>query len=123
MESQHSVTDTADKFSQLVEDKGLRLFTRIDHAANAAGVDLQLKPTEVILFGNPKVGTQLMHCAPTVAIDLPQRVLIWEADDGTVWLAYSNPAFIQELHSIEGCDSIIGKVTALLAGLAAAATE
>ncbi|MBL4671710.1 MAG: DUF302 domain-containing protein [Arenicella sp.] len=123
VESQHSVKDTADKFIQLVDDKGLRFFSRIDHAANAADVGLQLTPTEVILFGNPKVGTKLMLCAPTVAIDLPQKALIWEADNGTVWLAYSNPAFIKERHSIEACDAILEKITSLLAGLAAAATD
>ena len=123
VDSQHSVADTANKFTKLVEDKGLRLFARIDHAANAAGVDLELKPTEVILFGNPNAGTVLMQCAPTVAIDLPQKVLVWEDADGSVKLAYSNPAFMKELHAIEGCDPVLQKITGLLAGLAAAATQ
>ena len=123
VKSQHSVKDTADKFSKLVEDKGLRLFARIDHAANAAGVDLELKPTEVILFGNPNAGTVLMQCAATVAIDLPQKALVWEEADGTVKLAYSNPAFMRELHAIEGCDPVLEKITGLLAALAAAATQ
>lgn len=123
VDSQHSVADTANKFTKLVEDKGLRLFARIDHAANAAGVDLELKPTEVILFGNPNAGTVLMQCAPTVAIDLPQKVVVWEDADGSVKLAYSNPAFMKELHAIEGCDPVLQKITGLLAGLAAAATQ
>jgi len=123
LESQHSAKDTADKFAQIVEDKGLRLFARIDHSANAAGVDLDLKPTEVILFGNPNAGTVLMQCAATVAIDLPQKVLVWEGADGKVWLAYNNPAFMKELHAIEGCDPVLEKITGLLAGLAAAATQ
>jgi len=121
--SAHSVKDTADKFAQLVEAKGLTLFARIDHSANAAGVDLELAPTELILFGNPNVGTKLMQCAPTVAIDLPQKALIWEDKDGAVKLAYNTPAHVKEAHSIEGCDPIIEKITGLLAGLAAAATE
>lgn len=123
VESQHSVKNTADKFVQLVEDKGLRLFARIDHSENAAGVDLELRPTEVILFGNPNAGTLLMQCAATVAIDLPQKALVWEDADGTVKLAYSNPAFMKELHAIEGCDPVLEKITGLLASLAAAATE
>ena len=123
VESKHSVADTANKFAQLIEDKGLRLFARIDHANNAAGVDLELKPTEVILFGNPNAGTVLMQCAATVAIDLPQKVLIWEDGQGKVQLAYTNPAFMKELHNIEGCDPVLEKITGLLASLAATATE
>jgi len=123
LESQHSVSETANKFAKLVEDKGLRLFARIDHAANAAGVNLELSSTELILFGNPNAGTVLMQCAPTVAIDLPQKALIWEDADAKVWLAYHNPAYMKELHSIEGCDPVLEKITGLLAGLAAAATS
>lgn len=123
LESQHSVKATADKFVQLVEDKGLRLFARIDHAANADGVGLELKPTEVVLFGNPNAGTVLMQCAATMAIDLPQKVLVWQGEDDKVRLAYPNPAFMKELHAIEGCDPVLEKITGLLASLAAAATE
>ena len=122
-ESQHSVQDTANKFAQLVQHKGLRLFARIDHAANAAGVGLELRPTELILFGNPSAGTALMQCAATVAIDLPQKALVWEDQAGKVWLAYPNPAFIKELHAIEACDPVLDKIKGLLAGLAKAATE
>lgn len=123
IESQNSVQATADKFVQLVESKGLRLFARIDHAKNAAGVDLELNPTEVILFGNPNAGTVLMQCAATVAIDLPQKALVWEDAGGKVWLAYPNPEFLKELHSIEGCDPVLGKISTLLSGLASAATQ
>ena len=123
VESNHSVEDTANNFANLVEQKGLRLFARIDHAQNAAAVDLELKPTEVILFGNPLAGTALMKCAETVAIDLPQKVLVRENDDGKVLLSYSNPAFMKELHAIEGCDPVLEKITGLLANLAEAATN
>ncbi len=121
--SAHSVKDTADKFAQLVEAKGLTLFARIDHTANAKGVGLELAPTELVLFGNPNVGTKLMQCAPTVAIDLPQKALVWEDADGHVKLAYNTPTHLKDVHSIEGCDPVIEKITILLAGLAAAATE
>ena len=98
------------------------MFARIDHAANAAGVDLELPATEVILFGNPAAGTKLMQCAPSIAIDLPQKALVWEDADKNVWLAYPNVAFLKELHSIEGCDPVLEKVSALLANLAASAS-
>lgn len=123
LESQNSVADTANKFAQLVEEKGLRLFARIDHAANAASADLELNPTEVILFGNPNAGTVLMQCAASAAIDLPQRVLVWQDANGKVSLSYTNPAFMKELHKIEGCDPVLEKITGLLAGLSAAATQ
>ena len=122
LESQHSAKETANKFAELIEEKGLRLFARIDHAANAASVDLKLKSTEVILFGNPAAGTLLMQCAATVAIDLPQKVLVWEDDEGVVRLSYTNPAFMKEVHSIDGCDLVLEKITELLAKLSAAAT-
>ena len=121
--SKLSVKDTADKFAQLVEAKGLTLFARIDHAANAKGVDLELAPTELVLFGNPNVGTKLMQCAPTVAIDLPQKALIWEDDDGQVWLGYNDPAHLAQRHNIEGCDEVLKKVSGALGNFAKAATS
>jgi len=123
IQSKHSVEHTADRFATLVEDKGLTLFTRIDHAANAKGVDLELRPTQVILFGNPLVGTKLMQCAPTIAIDLPQKVLVWEDADGSTQITYNNPEFLQAQHDMQGCEEIITKVSGLLAGLTSAAAE
>lgn len=119
VESPHTPKETADRFANLVAEKGLTLFARIDHQANAAGVDLELGPTELILFGNPVAGTALMKCAPTVAIDLPQKALVWQDADNKTWLAYPNPAHLKEVHSIEGCDPVLEKITGLLAKLAA----
>lgn len=123
IESQYSVTETADRFEKIIKDKGLTFFARIDHAKNASGVDLQLNPTQLIIFGNPKVGTLLMQCQATVAIDLPQKALVWQDDDGKVWFAYNNPEHLKELHSMQGCDAVIEKISGLLAGLAVAATS
>lgn len=123
LESPHSPKETADRYAALVVEKGLTLFARIDHSANAASAELELAPTELILFGNPKVGTLLMQCAPTVAIDLPQKALVWQSTDGTTKLAYTDPAYMKDIHKIEGCDPIIEKVSNLLAGLAQAATS
>jgi uncharacterized protein (DUF302 family) len=77
----------------------------------------------VVIFGNPKVGTPLMQCAQSVAIDLPQKALVWEDSDGTVWLGYNDPDYLKQRHSIEGCDQVIEKVKGALAGFAKAATE
>ena len=92
VKSVHSVAQTADRLEKVLEAKGMTLFTRIDHAAGAAKVGEELRPTELLIFGNPKVGTPLMQCSQTVAIDLPQKALIWEDNEGSVWFSYNDPA-------------------------------
>ena len=94
-ESHYSVKETADRFENIVQSKGLTLFARIDHQKNASGVGLELRPTEVIIFGNPKVGTPLMQCAQEVAIDLPQKVMVSEDANNKVWLSYNNPNYLR----------------------------
>ncbi|MDO6804073.1 DUF302 domain-containing protein [Wenyingzhuangia sp. 1_MG-2023] len=122
-ESRYSVAETADRFEHIVKQKGLTLFTRIDHQKNARGVDLELRPTEVIIFGNPKVGTLLMQCAQDMAIDLPQKVLITVVADNKVWLSYTNPEYLKKCHHITGCDTLIGKLSGVLGALSQAAVQ
>lgn len=122
VKSNHSVAATADRFAALVKEKGLNLFARIDHTANAAKAELELKPTQVILFGNPKAGTPLMNCAPTVAIDLPQKALFWEDNNGDTWLGYNDPSYLKARHDIVDCDPVLEKISGLLNSLATAAT-
>lgn len=121
--SAHDVHTTLDKLEDVLKEKGMTVFTRIDHAAGAAGADLELRPTAVVIFGNPKVGTPLMNCAQSVAIDLPQKMLAWEDADGQVFLAYNDPAYLQSRHLIEGCDQVLETVSGALAAFAAAATK
>ena len=123
LESKYSAKETADRFESVLKNKGLTLFARIDHQKNAAGVNLQLRATEVIIFGNPKVGTPLMQCAQIVAIDLPQKVLITEDLDKRVWLTYNNPEYIKGRHAIKGCDEGINKISLILNKLSIAATN
>jgi uncharacterized protein (DUF302 family) len=99
------------------------VFNRISHSEGAASVGKTLRPTELILFGNPKVGTPLMQCVQRVAIDLPQKALIWEDEEGAVWLSYNDPAYLAERHSIEGCEEVLKKVSGALATFAKVATE
>ncbi|KVX03122.1 DUF302 domain-containing protein [Shewanella frigidimarina] len=122
LESHYSAKETADRFESIIKDKGFTVFARIDHQKNAAGVDLTLTPTEVIIFGNPKIGTQLMLCNQMVAIDLPQKVLISEDADNKVWLSYNNPEYIKQRHNIAGCDKVISKISGVLSKLSMAAT-
>lgn len=123
LKSAHSVKDTADKLETVLNSKGMNVFGRINHAAGAEKAGLSLKPTEVVIFGNPKVGTPLMNCERTIAIDLPQKALIWEDDGGEVWLAYNDPAELAKRHDLTGCEAVIEKVTGALANFAAAATK
>lgn len=121
--SEFSVTETANRFANIIEKKGLKLFARINHKENAAGVDLELRPTELVMFGNPKVGTPLMQCTQRVAIDLPQKALIWEDEKGKVWFSYNDPSYLKQRHSVEGCDKVIDKITTVLGKLSQAATQ
>ena len=123
VESHYSAKETADRFESIIKDKGFTVFARIDHQKNAAGVNLTLKPTEVIIFGNPNIGTQLMQCNQLVAIDLPQKVLVSEDADNKVWLSYNNPQYIKQRHSITGCDEVINKISGALNTLSIAATS
>ena len=121
--SAHDVPTTTDKLVAALEEKGMKIFLRIDHAAGAKSVDMTLEPTELVVFGNPKVGTALMKCGPSIAIDLPLKALIWQDGDGQAWLGYNDPGYLSERHALEGCDKVIGKVTDALAGFAKTATE
>ena len=123
LESNHSVSATVDRLESLLKEKGMTVMNRIDHSAGAAGVGLELRPTELVVFGNPKVGTRLMQCAQSVAIDLPQKVLIWQDESGQTRLAYNDPMYLQQRHGIEGCDAALEKVSGALANFATAATE
>ncbi|MBB1383194.1 DUF302 domain-containing protein [Shewanella frigidimarina] len=123
VESHYSAKETADRFESIIKDKGFTVFARIDHQKNAAGVNLTLRPTEVIIFGNPNIGTQLMQCNQLVAIDLPQKVLVSEDADNKVWLSYNNPQYIKQRHSITGCDEVINKISGALNTLSIAATS
>jgi uncharacterized protein (DUF302 family) len=123
VKSNHSVADTSARLEAVLLEKGMNVFATIDHAAGAAKAGMELSPTELVIFGNPKVGTPLMKCGPTVALDLPQKALIWEDESGQVWLAYNRPEYLAARHGLEGCDEVLAKVSKALAGFADAATQ
>ncbi len=122
VKSTHSVKDTADRLVKALEAKGMTVFIRIDHAAGAKKAGLSLPPTELVIFGNPKVGTPLMRCDRSVAIDLPQKALIWE-EDGAVWLSYNDPDYLAQRHDLSDCAAVLDKVRAALGNFAKAATQ
>ncbi|MEP1215908.1 MAG: DUF302 domain-containing protein [Marinobacter sp.] len=123
IKSNYSTEATADKLEAVLEEKGMTVMNRINHAEGAKKAGLELRSTEVVIFGNPKVGTPLMQCAQSVAIDLPQKALIWEDSEGVVWLGYNDPEYLKQRHDIEGCDEVIEKVKGALENFAKAATE
>lgn len=122
VKSAHSVGDTADRLESVLKEKGMTVFIRIDHAAGARSVGQSLRPTELVIFGNPKVGTPLMTCRQSIALDLPQKALIWEDEKGAVWFSYNEPTYLARRHHVQGCQDILNKVAAALSNFAAAAT-
>lgn len=118
IESEQSYAKTVAALDRAIRSKGLTLFTRIDHAANAGKVNLELAATEVFVFGNPNVGSLLMAQSRTTAIDLPQKILVWE-DAAGVHVGYNDPSWLGLRHQLE--HPALGKISGLLAGLAGAA--
>lgn len=123
VKSSHSVKETTDRLVKALETKGMTVFNRINHAEGAKKIGKTLLPTELVVFGNPKVGTPLMVCSRGVAIDLPQKALIWEDAQGQVWLNYNNPNYLAERHGITGCQEVLKKVAGALKNFSTAATK
>ena len=118
-----SVAETADNLEKVFASKGMTIFNRIKHSESAKEVGIELRDTEVIIFGNPKIGSQLMKCQQSVAIDLPQKLLVWEDEDSNVWITYNDPAYLVDRHSIEGCDEVANTVSNALSNLTNAAAK
>ncbi len=114
--SPYGAPETMDRFEKIARDSGMNIFARIDHAAGAAKVGLSLRPTQVLVFGNPKGGTPFIECSQTVGIDLPLKVLVWEDATGHVWIGYNDPAWIGHRHGADNCPAI-GAISKALANL------
>ena len=96
--SSHSVDDTVAKLETMLAEKQVKVFAVIDHSGEAKRAGLEMPPTKVLIFGNPKGGTPLMVAAPSTAIDLPLKLLVWEDGEGKVWITYNSPQYLQERH-------------------------
>ncbi|HXW71832.1 MAG TPA: DUF302 domain-containing protein [Methylocella sp.] len=120
--SARSVTDALAAVEAALSEKGLMIFARIDHAAGAAEAGMPLRPTILIIFGNPRAGTPLMQAKQTVGIDLPLKLLVWEDEEGAVWLTYNDPTWLVRRHKI-GADAgpAVDAMGALLAAIARSA--
>jgi uncharacterized protein (DUF302 family) len=115
--SAHSALATVERLKTLLEEKDLQLFADIDHAAGARQAGQSLRPTRVLIFGNPQGGTPLMQSRQTIGLDLPLRVLVWEDEAGKVWLTYRKPSVLAEAHSVTDRDEAVERLDAALAGL------
>ena len=120
IKSAHSAKETMDRLEAQVKEKGLNVFARIDHAAGAAKIGKTLRPTELLIFGNPQGGTPFMECAQSVGIGLPLTALVWEDASAQVWLGYNDPAWIGQRHAAADCP-VVANLQKALAGLAGAA--
>lgn len=118
LKSPHPAAATMDRFEAAAKARGLNIFARIDHAAGAAKVGKTLRPTQVLIFGNPQGGTPFMECAQSVGIDLPLKALAWEDAQGQSWIGYNDPAWLAKRHGTD-CPAAAGLAKAL-AGLAEA---
>jgi uncharacterized protein (DUF302 family) len=121
--SAYGPKETADRLAAAVARRGMAVLARIDHAAAAAEVGMELRPTEVIIFGNPRAGTPLMQAVQTIGIDLPLKALVWQDEASAVWLAYNDPAWLAARHgALDGTDRILRAMTDALAAVAGEAT-
>jgi uncharacterized protein (DUF302 family) len=98
--SNHSVEQTVEKLKNMLQSTVVTLFALVDHSGEAEKVGMSMLPTKLLIFGSPKAGTSLMLAAPSIAIDLPSKILIWEDSKGKVWVSYNSPDYIKERHGL-----------------------
>ena len=116
LRSPYRVEETIERLETVVKGKGMAIFARVDHAAGAAKVGKKLRPTMLLIFGNPQGGTPFMECTQSVGIDLPLKALAWQDATGAVWLGYNDPAFIAQRHGVPNCQ-VVQKMSKALKGL------
>ena len=121
IKSPHPARGTMTRLENLVKERGLTVFARVDHAAGAARIGKTLRPTEVLIFGNPQGGTPFLECAQTVGIDLPLKALVWEDASAQVWLSYNDVAYLARRHTAPDCPAV-ENLRRALAGIAEAVT-
>ncbi len=115
VKSSHNVAQTTQRLSKILIEKGMKIFATIDHAKNAQAIGIKIPDTTLIIFGNPKIGSKLMHCQTSIAIDLPMKILISEDDQHDVGITYNNPSYLKNRHQVQGCDKVFSKVSQALA--------
>lgn len=123
IQSNFDVDETANRMERILKEKGMTVFNRIKHSEGARSVGIELRDTELLIFGNPKVGSPLMNCQQIIAIDLPQKALIWKDNTDVVHISYNDPRYLQSRHNVSGCEEVFTKVGKALAGITQAASS
>jgi len=123
IKSAHNVATTLDKLETALNKKGMTIFKRVTHSAAAKKVGLNIRNTELLIFGNPKIGTLLMQCQQTTALDLPMKALAYEDESGQTWLAYNDPAYLAKRHHVKNCSQVLQKMSKALANFTKVATQ
>ena len=123
LKSPHAVKVTMDRFEGAARARGLNIFLRVDHAAGAQKIGSSLRPTELLVFGNPQGGMPLMECSQSAGIDLPLKALAWQDASGQVWVGYNDPQIIADRHGVKECGPVIQILRKALDGLALEATK
>lgn len=123
VKSEFDVAETADRLENVLQEKGMTVFNRIDHSGGARSVGIELRDTVLLIFGNPKVGSPLMKCQQSAALDLPQKALIWQDDRDAVFISYNDPAYIQTRHDVPGCEEVLQKIDKALSNFTKAAAS
>lgn len=121
--STHSVKDTLDKLETIVTEKGFKIVARVDHAGSAEKNGFELRPTEVLIFGNPMVGSKLMQSNQSIGLDLPIKVVAWEDTEGVVHIGYNDPSWMVTRHNITDKAAVVEKMTGALGKFTDAATN
>jgi len=98
--SPYTVDETVNRLESVLAERGVQVFAVVDHSGEAEKVGMKMRPTKLVIFGNPKGGTPVMLAAPTLAIDLPLKALVWEDEDGKVWVSYNSPEYLQQRHGV-----------------------
>jgi uncharacterized protein (DUF302 family) len=120
VESHHSVDETIERLRAVLAAKSVTLFALVDHSGEAAKAGLTMRPTKLLIFGSPKAGTPVMLAAPSIAIDLPLKILVWEDADGKAWVSYNAPEYLRERHNVP---AELMPILAVVEALAAKAAE
>lgn len=118
--SRYSVEQTVEKLKGILQAKGVTLFALVDHSGEAEKVGMKMQPTKLLIFGSPKAGTPVMQAAPSIAIDLPLKILVWADGEGKVWVSYNSPVYLQRRHGVPR--EFLGNIAAV-EGLADQATK
>lgn len=123
VQSNHEAQTTVDRLKSVIAEKGMTVFASIDHSNAAEKAGLSLKPTHVVIFGNPKVGTLLMQCDQQAGLDLPLKILVYTDADDKTWLSYAPTDFLAARYAMSDCGKILGNINKALAGLTASAAK